>query len=118
MIGCSEDGGSTFSAPTVLLRGSCHYRWPGLHKNPQPVVESGHRLWNTIEWGCWEQGTHAAMVMSADVDADLMDAQSWHFTPPVPYDPSWPGTAEGPSSGNIEGTLVEAPDGELYNIMR
>ena len=118
LIGCSEDGGNSFSAPVVLLRGSCRTQFPGVHKNPQPVVEYGHRLWNTLEWGCWHQGGHAAMVMSADADADLMDPDSWRFTPPVPYDPAWPGTARGKSAGNIEGTLVEAPDGLLYNIMR
>ena len=118
LIGRSDDGGTTFTAPTVLWRGSCKGELPGIHKNPQPVVEYNHRLWNTLEWGCWHQGTHAAMVMSADVDADLLDAESWRLTPPVPYDPAWPGTAEGPSAGNIEGTLVTAPDGNLYNIMR
>ena len=58
------------------------------------------------------------MIMSCDENADLMNAQNWHFTPPVPYDPAWPGTAVGKSTGNIEGTLVVFPDGNLYNVMR
>ena len=118
LIGCSLDGGKTFSTPTVLFRGSCHCKYPGIHKNPQPVVEYNHRLWNTLEWGSWAIGTHAPMVMSADVDADLLDANSWKFTPPLPYDSSWEGVAKGPSAGNIEGTLVIAPDQKLYNVMR
>ena len=56
--------------------------------------------------------------MSADVDDNLLDPASWHFTPPVKYDPAWPGVAKGPSAGNIEGSLVVAPDGRLLNIMR
>ena len=58
------------------------------------------------------------MVMSADVDADLLDADSWSFTEPLKYDPSWEGVAHGPSSGNIEGCLTVGLDGKLYNFMR
>lgn len=118
LIGRSDDGGKTFGVPTVLLRGSHGMKQPGVHKNPQPVVEYGGRLWETLEWGSWASGTHAAMVASVDVNADLLDAASWHFTPPVPYDPDWEGTAEGHSPGCIEGCLTIAPDGQLYNVMR
>ena len=58
------------------------------------------------------------MVASIDENADLLDAANWHFTPPVPYDPRWEGTAKGHSPGNIEGTLVVTPRGELWNILR
>ena len=58
------------------------------------------------------------MVMSADADADLLRPESWRFTPPLQYDPAWPGAAQGPSTGCIEGTLALAPDGALFNIMR
>ncbi len=118
LIGASDDGGRSFSQPSVLWRGACHSREDGIHKNPQPVVEYAGRLWNTCEWGCWAHGTHAAMVFSCDANADLTDPASWRFTPPVAYDPSWPGTAAGKSAGNIEGTLTVLPDGRLYNIMR
>ena len=118
LIGASDDGGQTFCPPSVLWRGSCHSREDGIHKNPQPVVEYAGRIWNTCEWGCWAHGTHAAMVFSCPSDADLLDPASWRFTPPVPYDPAWPGMAEGKSAGNIEGSLTVLPDGHLYNIMR
>ncbi|MBO4298484.1 MAG: exo-alpha-sialidase [Clostridia bacterium] len=118
LIGRSDDGGFTFGAPTVLLRGSCKCGVAGVHKHPQPVVAYRGRLYETLEWGSWGEDYHAAMVMSADADADLLDPASWHFTPPVKYDPAWPGVAKGPSSGNIEGSLVVAPDGKLYNVMR
>ena len=119
LIGRSEDGGRTFGTPTVLLRGSCHSGYPGVHKNPQNVVCYRGRIYETLEWGCWANGTgHAAMVMSCNENADLLDAENWHFTPPVPYNPEWPGTAAGKSTGNIEGTLAVFPDGKLYNVMR
>lgn len=118
LIGCSEDEGRSFCAPVTLLRGACKSDMPGVHKNPQPVIEYGGRIWNTLEWGAWAKGFHAPMVMSAPIDADLMNPESWSFSEPTPYDPAWPGVAKGPSAGNIEGTLVVFPDGKLYNVMR
>ena len=118
LIGRSEDGGRTFGAPVALLRGSCKCAVAGVHKNPQPLVAHKGRLYGSLEWGSWGEGYHAAMVMSAGADDDLLDPASWHFTPPVKYDPAWPGVAEGPSTGCIEGSLVVAPDGRLLNVMR
>ena len=118
LIGKSTDGGKTWSEPTVLLRGSNGKTGhTGIHKNPQPVVEFKGRIWNTLEWGSWGQWYHAAMVMSAPVGCDLLDADNWSFSEPVKYDPTWPGLPEGRSPGNIEGTLAVV-NGELYNIMR
>lgn len=118
LIGCSEDGGKTFGTPSVLLRGSCHCKVAGVHKNPQPPLVYGGRLWTTLEWGCWAEGYHAAMVGSAPADSDLLDPASWLFSDPVRYHPDWKGVAKGESTGNIEGTLAVLPDGNLYNIMR
>lgn len=119
LIGRSTDGGMTFGAPVTLLRGSNGKAGnTGVHKNPQPVVNHCGRVWCTLEWGSWGKGYHAPMVMSCDENADLLNPENWHFTPPVKYDPNWPGLAKGESSGNIEGTLVVAPNGKFYNIMR
>ena len=119
LIGRSKDGGMTFDSPVTLLRGSNGKAGnTGVHKNPQPVVNHCGRLWCTLEWGSWGAGYHAPMVMSCDENADLLDPANWRFTPPVKYDPTWPGVAVGESSGNIEGTLVVAPNGKFYNIMR
>lgn len=118
LIGKSCDGGKTFCEPSVLLRGANGKNGSaGVHKNPEPVVEYNGRIWNTLEWGSWGRGYHAPMVMSAPVGCDLLDPDNWLYSEPVKYDPTWPGVAHGPSSGNIEGTLV-VKDGVLYNIMR
>lgn len=121
LIGRSLDGGKTFSSPVTLLRGSNGKRgYSGIHKNPQNMLYHNGRLYGTLEWGSWlDKGYfHGAMVMSCDENADLLDPESWHFTPPVVHDPSWDGAASDGRHGNIEGTLVVAPDGKLYNIMR
>ena len=121
LIGKSEDGGRTFSAPVTLLRGlGGKLKSVGVHKNPQNILSYGGRLYETLEWGSWgnTEYYHAAMVMSCDENDDLMNPESWHFTMPVKYDPSWEGVAEDGFKGNIEGTLCVAPDGKLYNYMR
>ncbi|MBQ3016143.1 MAG: exo-alpha-sialidase [Clostridia bacterium] len=119
LIGKSTDGGASFTAPVTLLRGSNGKAGGvGVHKNPQNVFVHNGRLYNTLEWGSWSAKYHAAMVMSCDVNSDLLDPESWEFTDPVKYDPTWAGVATGESSGNIEGTLTLAPDGRLLNVMR
>ncbi len=118
LIGRSDDGGKTWTEPSVLLRGSCNFKYPGCHKNPLNIMIHKGRIYETLEWGAWPAGFHAVMVMSCPIDADLLDADNWSFTEPVMYDENWPGTVEGKCGGNIEGTLVVAPDGNLYNIMR
>lgn len=119
LIGKSADGGMTFNVPVTLLRGSNGKAGnPGIHKNPQPLIYHNGRIWGTLEWGSWGKRYHAPMVMSCDENADILEPSNWHFTPPVKYNPKWPGVAAGKSTGNIEGTLTVAPDGKLYNIMR
>ena len=118
LIGRSDDGGVTFTEPTVLLRGGNGKNGEaGVHKNPQPLVEHDGRLWLSWEWGAWKRGYHAASVASAPLGADLLDAANWSFAEPIKYDPRWPGVPQGESAGNIEGMLTVI-DGELHNIMR
>ena len=119
LIGKSTDGGKTFSEPVTLLRGSNGKNGEsGVHKNPQPVIEFGGRIWNTLEWGSWHrENKHSVMVMSAEIGCDILEADNWSFTEPVIYNPEWEGLPKGESSGNIEGCLV-VKDGKLRNIMR
>ena len=121
LIGKSTDGGKSFSAPVTLLRGSNGKNGNcGVHKNPQNVLVYNGRLYNTLEWGAWKNTEyyHAAMVMSCNVEDDLLSPESWSFSEPVKYDPAWTGVAPDGFKGNIEGTLCVAPDGKLFNLMR
>lgn len=121
LIGKSTDGGKTFSAPITLLRGSNGKNGStGVHKNPQNIMYFGGRIYNTLEWGSWDNKEyfHAAMVMSADENSDLLNPESWHFSEPLKYNSDWEGTADGEAWGTIEGTLCVSPDGNLYNVMR
>ena len=118
LIGRSTDGGNSFEAPTVLLRGSCSNKKAGVHRSPQNIIYHKGRLYVTFEWGAWNEGYHAAMYMSCDENADLLDCDSWTITHPLKYSEDWEGVAKGHSHGCIEGTPIVAPDGRLLNIMR
>lgn len=122
LIGKSTDGGKTFSAPVTLLRGSNGKRGnSGVHKNPQNVLRYNGRIYNTLEWGTWANTDycHAAMVMSCDENADLLNPENWHFSEPVKFAHFSPELNDLPlCMMTIEGTLVVAPDGRLFNIMR
>lgn len=121
LIGKSTDGGKSFSAPVALLRGSNGKNGnDGVHKNPQNVFVYKGRIYNTLEWGTWanKEYCHAAMVMSCDINDDLLVPENWSFSEPLKYDPNWPGTVDGTACGTIEGTLVCHPNGQLYNVMR
>lgn len=122
LIGKSTDGGATFGAPTVLLRGSNGKNGSsGVHKNPQNIVNFGGRLYGTLEWGAWanKDYCHAAMVMSCSEDADLLAPESWSFTEPVPFAHFAPEVADVTIPAmTIEGTPVVSPEGKLLDIMR
>lgn len=118
LIGRSDDYGKTFGMPTVLLRGSGRNHHKGCHRNPQPLLEYKGRLWFEMQWGCWKCGGHDVMNASVPADADLLDAGNWEFSEPTPYNPNWPGTVIGHSTGNIEGNLLVAPNGDIWNVLR
>ena len=121
LIGKSIDGGKTFSAPVCLLRGSNGKGGnSGVHKNPQNMVIYNGRLYASLEWGSWQSPcSHAAMVMSCDVNDDLLDPASWSFSKPRKFAHFAPEVSEQPMSAfTIEGTLAEDPNGRLVNMMR
>ena len=123
LIGKSTDGGKSFSAPVTLFRGLGGKNGSsGVHKNPQNIYRLGGRIYNTMEWGSWKNTDygHAAMVMSCDENDDLLDPESWHFSPPLPfYDNVAPELAGLPrDTMTIEGTLAVDPQGRLCNFMR
>lgn len=122
LIGKSVDGGRTFSAPVVLLRGSNGKKGnSGVHKNPQNIMRYNGRIYETLEWGAWadKELCHAAMVMSCDEKDDLLVPENWSFTEPLAFDHFAPEVADLPiPTMTIEGTLAVSPEGRLLNLMR
>lgn len=122
LIGKSTDGGKTFCAPVTLLRGSnAKGGNDGVHKNPQNIYIHDGRLYETLEWGSWsnKEYGHAAMVMSCDINDNLLVPENWSFSYPVQFDHFAPeiSNLQKPVM-TMEGTLTQAPDGKLLNIMR
>lgn len=118
LIGKSVDNGETFTPPTVIARGSCSNKAAGFHKAPMPVIEYNGRLWTAIDYGAWGIGGHASSLFSIDVNDDLLCAENWTYTYPVPYNPNWDGAVKGNSHGCLEGNAVVTPDGDIINILR
>jgi hypothetical protein len=123
----SEDSGNTWTHPMdersgLLFRGGSLRQPPNYHCAPVPILRKDGRLYRAFEdcdpcaWGIGFQ----SLIISADEDADLLDASSWRMSNKLPYDPAWtPGElGELERPGWLEGNVVEAPDGEIWNILR
>jgi len=107
----SADGGGTWTEPAIIAEGE----W---HTAPMPVIVHKGRLWRAIEdahtSGKWGE-RYRARMMSAPVDADLLDAGSWTISDALARDPAW---LDGDFSAWLEGNAVVDPEGNLVNILR
>lgn len=112
----STDGGESWTSPKdersgLLLRGQYHCA-------PQPVLVHSGRIWRAMEDasgpGGWGR-QFSAFMMSAPVEADLLDATSWTFSNRLPSDPAWLG---GRLRGWLEGNAVADPRGRVWDVLR
>ena len=105
----SDDEGHTWtkadSAATGLLSDQ-----DGYHTAPTAVTVHNGRIWKGFEFAPEpDRRTWRVFVISADVDADLLDRASWRFTSQMDTwdDYQW-----------IEGNMVVTPEGGLVDILR
>lgn len=118
LISKSEDEGVNFLNPTELMPAGNSLKG-GPHKAPMPVIEAKGRLWTGIDHGSWTRGGHASCIASVPVDADLLNAENWTISKPLPYDPNWKGTVQGTArNGLLEGNAVQSKNCEIFNILR
>ena len=122
----STDEGKTWSQPVVILRTDHYYE--GVHRSDAqlsetaPVVHNG-RIFFSFEIGAWallRQEGFANAVMSAPVDSDLLNKDSWEYTPlaTLPLDKIHIPGVKYDYVVAIEGNPIVGPDGELYNMLR
>lgn len=113
----SLDGGVTWSEPKDVKTGLL---FEGeYHTAPVPVVIHKGYIWRAIEnasststaWGI----RYSAMVISAPVNADLLDASNWRATNFLSYDSAY---LNGQFGGWLEGNAVVTPEGKLVDILR
>ena len=122
----SDDGGFTWTHPAdeqhgILFRGGIYHDPPNYHCAPVPVLTHKGRIYKAfedcdpLEWGVGFQ----ACVISAPVDADLLDAGNWTMSNKLPFDPAWVPADWGETGrpGWREGNVVADPDGQLWDIM-
>jgi len=113
----STDDGVTWSEPTASNNGLL---FEGeYHTAPMPVLVHNGRLWRAIEnakadtkaWG----KRYSAMVISAPVGSDLLNAENWRATNHLPYDSTYLG---GKFGGWLEGNAVVTPEGKVVDVLR
>ncbi len=113
----SDDKGKTWTSPEdsnsgLLLDGG------GYHTAPVPVKFHQGRIWRAMEdtraEGGWPEHFRA-LVMSAPVDADLLQAENWTVSNRLSFEPDWLDAEE---PGWLEGNVVVTPEGDLVNILR
>ncbi len=123
----SADGGFTWTHPVdagsgLLFRGGRYHEPPNYHCAPVPVLKHAGRLYRAFEdcdppgWGNFQ-----ACVISAPVDADLLDAANWTMSNKLVFDQAWIPSAWDAEKANPagwrEGNVVVGPDGGLWNIL-
>lgn len=88
------------------------------HTAPTPVVVHNGRIWKAMEdekgIGGW--GTNfRAFMLSADINSDLLKAESWMISDILPSDLNW---EKGKFRGWLEGNAVPGPQGNMVNVLR
>lgn len=113
----SDDKGHTWTIPYLksnglILEGE-------YHTAPMPVLIHHGRIWRAVEYATaptseWGK-RYSAMVLSAPVDADLLNADNWQKTNYLPFDPAY---LNGNFRAWLEGNVVVDPDGNVVDILR
>ncbi len=124
-IAKSTDEGLTWTFPTDGENGmltSCGKGEYGYHTGPMPMVFANGRIYRVFEKKIsgerWPMA-YAAVMISADLKADLLKASSWTISNSVAFDSSWvPAEWKCTSPGWLEGNAVQAPDGTILAMMR
>ena len=119
----SKDNGETWTTPAdassgLLLPDGANDNYA---TGPMPVAIKDGRIYRVME----NRGAapfdfpedFATFMMSAPLSEDLLDADNWSVSNEVPFDPSWTGTHVD-ANGWLEGNAIEAPNGEIWNVMR
>ena len=117
----STDHGASFSSPTALFPGNLSNPLSQYHCAPTPVLfATDGRVYRAFETSTASAyGHYTALVLSARQDADLMQPEAWTQSSILSFSkefvpPSW-------GSGKFawqEGNAVEAPSGDIWNILR
>ncbi len=93
---------------------------PNYHCAPTPVLAAGGRIYRAFEENPrrnWGPG-FLALVISCAEDDNLLAAKSWTMSNKVQFVPEWRPHATASNGGWLEGNVVAAPSGRLWDLMR
>lgn len=114
----STDGGHSWTSPDDSRSGLIRPKnvEKGYHTSAVSLVVANGRIWRPFEVaprkGRW--GNFEAVVFSAPVDANLLDARNWTTSTRMAVDTAW-----GKEYGTwLEGGAVLSQDGHVLNILR
>ena len=122
----STDGGLTWTEPADAQNGLLRQGTSGFDDGPNyfsgnnnMLIADGkiYRSFSDRTTLTWADG-YQTFVLWADLDSDLLDADSWHASSKVSFPDGVYETANNVVPGWQEGSVVEAPNGEVWNIMR
>ncbi|CAG7610578.1 hypothetical protein PAESOLCIP111_01258 [Paenibacillus solanacearum] len=123
----SIDRGSTWTTPSdsksgLLFTANGTNGTDGYQTAPTSVIIANGRIYRAFEAAGppYEWPKHfKAMVVSAPANADLLDAANWTKTNELAYNPAWtPASWNSTKPGWLEGNIVQAPSGEMWNVLR
>ena len=120
----SEDGGFSWTHPAddksgLISRAGRYDESPNYHCAPVPVLEHDGRVYRAFEDdGMQDHGRDfLACVVSAPVDADLLDASNWTMSNKLKFEHD-----KAPQYGEkatwLEGNVVADRAGQLWNVLR
>jgi hypothetical protein len=118
VIAKSTDWGKTWTSPDnpsngLLLKGKFY------HSAPVPVVVRNGRIWRAMEDAQTSKGANKhALVMSAPVDADLLNADSWTTTNEVAFTVPDKLKVGHEFRQWLEGNVVVDKNGNVVNLLR
>lgn len=117
LVGRTLDG-ENWSKPTMVLKGGNRLTG-GVHKAPNPVLITDGKIYIPIEYGSWIIGGHRAGFVTADANADLLNADNYTVSNFIKYTKNFDGAVQGGDNPDwLEGNIVQKRDGELVNFMR
>ena len=113
----STDGGKTWTNPYdnkngLILEGE-------YHTAPVPMLIHKGRIWRAVEYATGKTSKwgsrYSAVMLSAKVNADLLNAKSWTRSNHLPFDATY---LDGEFGAWLEGNAVATKDGKVVDILR
>ena len=121
----SLDEGKTWTEPVTLLRTmhnkTMYHKGNGFQFHTTPAIFHNGRIYIAFEvgsWSLWNDDAHEYRILSAPCDSNLLDKNSWEFTPGCDFDHSDFDIPDADFTTAIEGNLMVGEDGEIYNLLR